>query len=209
MNPKSFILQAWSRWSVPLVTIRRRCRTSLSDYNPIKRPETGIEPLTFLLAGPKTEIYSIYFVVMLFQWSILGGTGFESFSAVRARVRVLDDYCPIMPALFVRGYTRKNTLKCALRVILKGESHDRADDDCWWRNFRMSRAVCSAGSDTQRVRLRLRRQTLLTFIWSSSERAGPIPPESPFSHTRVSLSSGIGHAHAGERSWVAMATNRR
>lgn len=106
-------------------------------------------------------------------------------------------------------HEEKNTLKCALWVLLKGESHDRADDDGWWRNFRMSRAVCAAVSDTRRVRLRLWRQTRLTFIWSSSERAGPIPPESPFSHTRVSLSSGSGHAHAGERTWVAMATNRR
>lgn len=40
-------------------------------------------------------------------------------------VRVLGNYCPIMPALFVRGYTRKNTLNCSLRVIFKGESHDR------------------------------------------------------------------------------------
>lgn len=108
VNLKSFILQAWSRWeSVPLVTIRRRSGPLLSDYqSPQKRPETGIEPLTFLLDGRGTEIFQMYLLTMLFQWSISSGTGIESFSTVRVSVCVLVNYCPFMPALFLRGYTR-------------------------------------------------------------------------------------------------------
>lgn len=124
INPKSFILRAWSGLSVPLVTTRRRCRTPLShnQFNKIARDRN--RTLSLLAGWTKDwNILSMFCYEVILVISLGWERDRELLSC--ACVCALCNYCPIMPALFVRGYTRKNTLNCALRVIFKGESHDR------------------------------------------------------------------------------------
>lgn len=105
--------------------------------------------------------------------------------------------------VFVRAYKfeKKHTLNCALQVTLAVK-------------VIIAQTMTKLSAVATRLVCCLWRHAHLTHLHRFSlERAGPIPPESPFSHTRAALRSGHWpRPRGGERlwraRWVAMDTNR-
>lgn len=80
---------------------------------------------------------------------------------------------------------KKHTLNCALQVTVAVK-------------VITAQTMTKPTSVATRLVCRLWRHAHLTHLHRLSlERAGPIPPESPFSHTSAALRSDIGHAHVG------------